>query len=241
MIKLLDPILRQSLSGALYVQLKGKIVSGELKPGDRLSSERVLSEESGVNRGAVREAIKRLEQAGLVAVHQGGKHEVLDYREEAGLELLPSLLIDRQGQLDGKVVRSIMAMRSALAPEIAAAAAQRGGEPLRQKLDAVLSVMQASRHDLAALQSGDMRFWQLLVKGSDNIAYQLAFNSMRRSYQKAWDKLTYVLAHEFQDTDSLQAIVLAVGACDPGAARVAALRHVEIGRMALDALFTSQA
>lgn len=234
---LLDPILRQPLSDALYVQLKGKIVSRELKPGDRLPSERVLSEESGVNRGAVREAVKRLQQAGLVEVRQGGKHEVLDYRERAGLELLPSLLVGRQGQVDGKVVCDIMAMRSALAPDIAGSAARRGGEPLAAVLDAVLADMQAHQQDLTALQDGAMRFWQLLVKGSDNIAFQLAFNAMRRSYEKAWDQMTFVMAAEFRDLANLQAIVQAVRAADPDSAHAAARRHVEIGRQALDAVF----
>lgn len=239
MEKLLDPILRQPLSDALYVQLKGKIIDGELKPGDRLPSERVLSEESGVNRGAVREAIKRLQQAGLVVVKQGGKHEVLDYREQGSLELLPSLLIDSKGMVDPKVVRDIMGMRSALAPEIAAEAARLGGPALAGRLEPVLSVMKDSLHDLSALQVGAMHFWQTLAIASDNIAYQLAFNSMRRTYHKAWDKLTYVMAREFQDLDNLKAITAAVSRSDPEAARVAARAHVELGRQALEAVFSA--
>jgi GntR family transcriptional repressor for pyruvate dehydrogenase complex len=237
MDKLLEPILRQPLSDALYVQLKGKIINGELKPGSKLPSERVLSEESGVNRGAVREAIKRLQQAGLVAVHQGGKHEVLNYRQEAGLELLSSLLINSRGQVDTKVVRNIMAMRSAIAPEVAAEAARLGGEALALQLEPVLTVMQASLHDLSSLQVGALHFWQTLATACDNVAYQLTFNAMRRSYQKAWDKLTFVMAREFQDVDNLAAIVDAVRRRDPQAAREAAHRHVELGRLALETVF----
>jgi DNA-binding FadR family transcriptional regulator len=241
MDKLLEPILRQPLSDALYAQLKGKIVTGELKPGSKLPSERVLSEESGVNRGAVREAIKRLQQAGLVAVRQGGKHEVLDFRQEAGLELLPSLLVDSRGQVETKVVRDVMAMRSALAPEIAAEAARRGGPALLALLEPVLAAMQAHANDLPALQLGALHFWQTLVAACDNIAYQLAFNAMRRSYQKAWDQLTLVMAREFQDTANLKAIVQAVRRGDADAARSAARRHVELGREALEALFAPRA
>ncbi|MGQ0596062.1 FadR/GntR family transcriptional regulator [Aquabacterium sp.] len=239
MDKLLDPILRQPLSDALYVQLKGKIIDGELKAGERLPSERVLSEESGVNRGAVREAVKRLQQAGLVAVRQGGKHEVLDYRQQGSLELLPSLLINSKGAVDPKVVRSVMGMRSALAPEIAAEAAQLGGPALADKLDQVLSVMQGGLHDLNALQVGAMHFWQTLAIASDNIAYQLAFNTMRQSYHKAWDKLTYVMAREFQDIDNLKAISDAVRRSDADAARSAARAHVALGRQALASLFAA--
>lgn len=237
MDKLLDPILRQPLSDALYVQLRGKIIGGELKPGERLPSERVLSEESGVNRGAVREAIKRLQQAGLVAVKQGGKHEVLDYRQHGSLELLPSLLVNSQGGVNPKVVLGIMGMRSALAPEIAADAARLGGAALADKLDHALGIMEGSLHDLGALQVGALHFWQTLAMACDNIAYQLAFNTMRRSYHEAWDKLTYVMAREFQDVANLRAIATAVRRGDTEAARQAARAHVDLGRKALESVF----
>lgn len=47
-------------------QLKQLILSGELKPGDRLPSERALSEMFGIGRSYVREAILKLEFYGLL-------------------------------------------------------------------------------------------------------------------------------------------------------------------------------
>lgn len=47
-------------------QLKQLIVSGQLKPGDRLPAERVLSEKFGVGRSYIREAILKLEFYGLI-------------------------------------------------------------------------------------------------------------------------------------------------------------------------------
>lgn len=234
----LDPILKQPLSDALYVQLKGKIIDGVFKPGERLPSERELSEASGVNRGAVREAVKRLQQAGLVAVSQGGRHEVLDYREQGSLELLPSLLINSRGHVDPMVVRAIMGMRSALAPEIAAEAASLGGVALSAKLELVLTTMEEQAENLPALQAGALNFWQVLTASCDNIAYQLAFNTMRRVYEKAWDQLTLVMGQEFQDLRGLKSIAQAVRRSDPEAARRAARAHVALGRHALDAVFT---
>ena len=151
--------------------------------------------------------------------------------------VLPSLLINSKGMVDPKVVRSVMGMRSALAPEIAAEAARLGGAELADKLDQVLSVMAGGLHDLNALQVGAMHFWQTLAIASDNIAYQLAFNTMRRSYHKAWDKLTYVMAREFQDLDNLKAIASAVRHADANAARAAARAHVDLGRQALESVF----
>ena len=47
-------------------QLKQLILSGQLKPGDRLPSERALSERFGVGRSYIREAILKLEFYGLL-------------------------------------------------------------------------------------------------------------------------------------------------------------------------------
>lgn len=225
---------KQSLSESVYRQLEDRIVRQELKPGEHLPAERELSDKLGVNRGAVREAIKRLQQAGLVAVRHGGNHVVQDYLAQGGLELLPSLLVKKDGKLNPAVVRSIMAMRSALAPDIAAGAARKPNPKLAAELDAVLEQMRAQRADLKALQNQALAFWKLLVEHGGNIAFRLAFNSMTKTYTQVWGVLTAVLAAEFRDLDNLSAIVRAVSAGDADNARAAGRAHVEIGRMAIE-------
>jgi DNA-binding FadR family transcriptional regulator len=230
----LEPVARQSLSESVFLQLQDKIVRGELAPESALPSERALSEALAVNRGAVREAIKRLQQAGLVAVRHGGNHTICNFEEEAGLELLPSLLVDGRGRLHIGVLRSIMAMRSALAPEVAASAAEKGGEALAAKLETLLDRMRQAERDLVQLQSLVFDFWKTLVAGSGNIAFRLAFNSMTKTYVQAWDAMRRPLEPELRDIGNLRAIAAAVRARDVQAARTAARRHIEIGRAAMD-------
>jgi GntR family transcriptional repressor for pyruvate dehydrogenase complex len=231
---LYSAVRRDSLSESVYRQLSDKILRHELQAGQALPAERELSEALGVNRGAVREAIKRLQQAGLVAVRQGGNSVVLDYLAEGGLELLPNLLVDKQGHLNASVVRSIMAMRSALAPDIAAAAAQKGGTKLADELDALLAQMRADGANLKALQDLALGFWKKLVERGGNIAFRLAFNSMTKTYTQVRDVLTPVLQDEFRDLDNLGAIAAAVRRGDSETARAAGRRHVELGREALE-------
>jgi GntR family transcriptional repressor for pyruvate dehydrogenase complex len=225
---------KESLSDSVYRQLSDKILRHELAAGDALPAERELSEALQVNRGAVREAIKRLQQAGLVAVRQGGNHVVRDYLSEGGLELLPNLLVDKQGRLNGAVVRSILAMRSSLAPDIAAAAAKKGGKALADELDALLAQMRLDSGDSRALQTHALTYWKKLVERGGNIAFRLAFNSMSKTYTAAWDVLTPVLEKEFRDFENLAAIAAAVRKGNGAAAGEAGLRHVEIGRSALE-------
>lgn len=228
------PVARRSLSESVYLQLRDKIVRRELSAGSPLPSERELSERLGVNRGAVREAIKRLQQADLIAVRQGGNHVVLDYLEGGGLELLPSLLLDKRGRMSAATVRAVMAMRSALAPDIAAAAAERGGAELAKELNERLLLMRQAEDDLAALQGHCFEFWRALVLACGNVAFRLAFNSMNKTYRQVWDLMTRIMEAEFRDHAGLTRLARAVESGDAEGARAAGRRHVEIGRRALE-------
>jgi GntR family transcriptional regulator, transcriptional repressor for pyruvate dehydrogenase complex len=206
----LKPVRKQSLSDAVFDQLREQIVSGEMKAGATLPAERALCEALDVNRGAVREALKRLAQARLVMVQHGGASRVLDYRSSAGLELLPDLLLTDAGGFDPSVVRSVIEMRSALAPDIGRLAALRGGAALADALDDIVARMAAARDDLPALQTLAMEFWSALVDGTGNVAYRLAYNSLRQTYEKCMDLLTGVLADEIGDAASYREIAAAV-------------------------------
>lgn len=64
-----------SQSKAIYVQLmdsiKNKIKEGELKVGDRLPSEREMAEQYGINRMTVRNALKKLQNEGILESKRG--------------------------------------------------------------------------------------------------------------------------------------------------------------------------
>lgn len=88
----------------------------------------------------------------------------------------------------------------------------------------------------AALQELALDFWALLVSGSGNIAFRLAFNSMRKTYRQVWELLTLALQDEFKDFENLETIATAVQAGDRAAASAAAARHVAFGSQAMDAV-----
>ncbi len=71
--------------------LREEILRGQYRPGERLPSERELASRFSANRGAVREALKKLEQLGIAAIHPGGVRVVPI--EEATLEVLGHILM----------------------------------------------------------------------------------------------------------------------------------------------------
>src|SRR4051812_42750149 len=78
----------ETRSGQIHGRIRGEILSGRYAAGDALPSERRLSEDLATNRHAIREALKRLQQAGLVSISQGQATRVRDWKRHGGLELL---------------------------------------------------------------------------------------------------------------------------------------------------------
>jgi DNA-binding GntR family transcriptional regulator len=68
----------RSRAHALYVRLRAAILSGELRPGERLV-ESSLAQRAGVSRTPVRQALHHLESDGLVRESEGGGVEVFGF------------------------------------------------------------------------------------------------------------------------------------------------------------------
>lgn len=211
----LAPVARASLSDAVFNQLASQILARRVEPGQPLPSERDLCKALGVNRGALREALKRLAQAGLIEQRHGGATMVLDYRRSAGLDLLSRLLISPTGEPDLLVARSIMEMRAALAPDVARLCALRADADLRRLLHDIVEDMRAAGPDqLDRLQVLSLELWELLVTGADNIAYRLAFNTLRQTYEQIRGALVMALADELRAIDECARLVAAIDARD---------------------------
>lgn len=230
----MENIQKISISEQVYIQLRDRILKKVLPVGAELPSERELSETLGVNRGAVREAIKRLQQARLVRVRHGGATQVENFEAEGGLELLPSLMVSAQGQVNLEVARGIVALRKALAPVVAGQAAVHGGKALADVLKPVIANMQ-NTSELPKLQQLAFDFWALVVQGSGNVVFKLAFNSMNQTYLAAWNTLTLVMQDEFRDVNTLAQLAQAIEAGEQRRCEVLARQHVELGSRALNA------
>ena len=228
----LEPVRKTSASGAVFEQLIAELVAGRLEPGESLPAERALTERLGVNRQAVREALQRLAQAGLVRINQGEPTRALDYRRSAGLDLLPRLLFGAGGTLEVEVARSIIEMRALIGPEVARLAATRSRAEMLPELETVVAEMGATE-DLGLLARLDLDFWDLLIDAADNIAYRLAFNSLRETYEPMATSLSAVLAGELTDIDARRTIAAAIGAADGQAAEAAARTLLARGSLAI--------
>lgn len=78
-------------------QIREEISQGRLKPGAKLPAERTLAAELGVSRNTLREAVRSLEQAGLVQLRKGAHGGIFVREDNSGFLALGLLDLYRLG------------------------------------------------------------------------------------------------------------------------------------------------
>jgi DNA-binding FadR family transcriptional regulator len=233
----LQPVSRRSIPEDVFEQIVAEVLSGDMQPGQSLPSERRLAEVLGVSRPAVREAIKRLTEAGLVEVRHGDATTIRDFRKHAGLDLLPRLLI-RSGEVDLPVVRSILETRLHNGPKIAELAAERSNDHLADLLDASIDALEAEV-DPVERQRRALVFWDHVVDGADSIAFRLMYNTLRATYEPALPALAVMMADEVGNPAAYRRVAVAIRTGDTASASDAARRLLEPSTVALFAALDS--
>ncbi|WAC53681.1 FadR/GntR family transcriptional regulator [Gordonia sp. SL306] len=215
-----EPIAPRSVPEDVYEQIVEGVLSGDLRAGETLPSERELAKVLGVSRPAVREALRRVAGAGLVSIRQGQGTRVLDPVAAGGLDLLPRLLV-RNGQLVPGVVRSIVEARALIGPKVAELAAQRAGDDEVEALRACVEEL-AAESDPVAQQVVALEFWSRVIDASDSITFRLMYNSLRAAYEPALPALAAVLEPEVGNVTGYRAVVDAIAGRRSSDADVAA-------------------
>jgi GntR family transcriptional repressor for pyruvate dehydrogenase complex len=198
-----------SVSGRVYEHLRGRILTGDV---DSLPSERQLAHELGASRHAVREALKRLQQSGLVRISQGGATRVRDWRRHGGLELLLEL-DELPAGLD--IERAVLEMRASVGADAARRAATRATAVQRAEIEARAEML-AAETDLDARNTLYEALWDLIIDASDNLAYRLALNTLVSGRQLVLDAGR--VSAELADDDAIRQLARAIAAGDGEAA-----------------------
>jgi len=220
--QLVQPVL---LSDRIHARLRDQILSGELAPGAAVPSERRLSDQLGASRHAVREALKRLQEAGLIQISHGGATRVRDWRHGGGLDLL--LAIAAQGDLppELEVERAGMELRACVGADAARRAAERASAAQRAEIV-------ARAEALAAAPDPDARnleyegLWDAIVDGAANVAYRLALNTLNAG-QHVLILDAQQVAAELGDDETIRALAGAIATREPERARALAAGLLE--------------
>src|SRR3954463_12963364 len=169
-----------AVAGRVFTQLSEQILSGRYEPGEKLPGQRTLARELGVTMTALREALKRLGQLGLVEVRHGDAMRVADWRASGGLDVIAHVLF-AAGGLDRAVLADVMEARRLMLAQSARLAAERRDAAQAARL-VELAERIAVAEDAAAAQALDWAFFHELVEAARNVVLLLVMNSIRGIY-----------------------------------------------------------
>ena len=157
-------------------QIEKRILSGELRSGDRLPTERDLAEQFHASRTAVREAMKILAQKGLVEMRPGRGTIVIDGAPEAMQHSIGLVMKLKLGEVGGS--DNLVEVREILETEIAALAAARATEKEIAAMQEAVRVMDECLNDANAFIAADNQFHQALAKATQNTLILILVDSI---------------------------------------------------------------
>ena len=143
-------------AGDIAAHVRRRIAGGELLSGERLLPERTFAEQYGVSRGTVRDALRRLEEAGFVERRPGsGTYVAWSEVETTSIarSTSPLELIDARYALEPQIVR--LAVLNATGRALARA-------------ERALEVMEGSEGDADSFAVGDETFHLALAECTKN-------------------------------------------------------------------------
>ncbi|MEV0263377.1 FadR/GntR family transcriptional regulator [Streptomyces sp. NPDC050617] len=144
-------------------KIKGMIVSGALRPGDRLPKESELAAELGLSRNSLREAVRALSLIRILDVRQGDGTYVTSLDPQLLLEAL-SFVVDFHRD---DTVLEFLQVRRILEPAATAMACGRIGDAALDALSAQLEEL-GPEPSVEQLVACDLEFHRGIVQASGN-------------------------------------------------------------------------
>ncbi len=209
------------VSQDIIEQVRDLFTSGRLKPGDRLPSERELSQALSVSRSSVREAVRAMESLGLIEARAGEGTFVASLSGNRGSDPLVASL-----HQDWSTQHKLFEVRRVIEPDLAALAARRATVDQIERLRAILNDQEA---DIARGGTGmkqDTLFHYLLAEATGNEVLVRIMDSLMDLLLKTREES---LQHDKRPARSLKqhrAMLRAIEARNPRAAERLMYQHI---------------
>lgn len=226
----------EKLSTAVVRQIELLILRGILRPGERLPSERELSETLGVSRPSLRDAVADLQERGLLTARAGAGIFVADVLGSAFSPALIELFSSHED-----AVFDYLSFRRDMEGLTAERAATHGSDTDLKVVASVFAKMEAAHSkrnptDEARL---DAEFHMAIIEASHNV---IMLHMMRSMFDLLREGVFYNRQVMFKQRttrsallDQHRAINDAIQARDPRAARAAVEAHLDYVEAALRA------
>ena len=228
MTTVFQPIKPKKISEEIVQQIKQLISSGDLKPGERIPSERELATMLGVSRPSVREAIMVLEAMGFLEARQGGGTYVRSLTEVTIADPLSNIV----GSKEPQILYALTEVRMGLETWSAYLAAKRATDEQLKRLRDLFIIMEKQAADGGWDAEIDAKFHYVITEATQNTIQVHVLNTIHSLFQTTimvaltefYQKEGYLEKLLSQHRDILEAIE----ARDPERAREAMRIHLAL-------------
>ncbi|KUO70432.1 MAG: GntR family transcriptional regulator [Desulfosporosinus sp. BRH_c37] len=177
---ILKPIKTKKIYEQIVDQIGLLVAEGQLKPGDRLPSERELVERFQVSRASIREAISALEMMGLIEVRAGEGTYIRQVNIDSVVAPLAWMLfIEKDTDLELYEVRKILEVQAV------GIAAERVQEDELRDMSEVLEVMRMDLEIDRLGEEADHYFHYAIARATHNKILIRLMNTISDTMQKA--------------------------------------------------------
>lgn len=212
-------------------RIRDLIISGALKPGDRLPQENVLADQLGISRNSTREAVRALEQARVLTVRHGSGTYVTS--------LEPSLLLEgiafAVDMLQDEQLLEVIEVRQLLEPAATGLATRR---MTPEKLEEIREILEVSKSQktIEGLVRCDIDFHAAIIRAAGNLTLSSVLDGLtsRTVRLRIWGGIISDNSVNLT-VDLHQQIFDAIAEGDAELAEAAARLHVRHARRWLDA------
>ncbi|MGI5985081.1 MAG: FadR family transcriptional regulator [Clostridiales bacterium] len=174
----LKEIVAPSCKSLFIREFEDMILSGRLKAGDKLPSERDISVQMKIPRSVVSAGLAELEQKGFVTINPRKGTIVADYMRSGNLQTLAAITEFNGGYFDKRTFESIMELRMLIEPYCAYLAAKnRTDADIEHMEEALLKAENASNLD-EVLKYRD-EFHSGMYCASNNTIFPLIYNAFK--------------------------------------------------------------
>ena len=155
--------------------LTEEILIGQYRVGERLPSERELASRFGTNRGAIREALKKLEQLGIASVQPGGTR-VLPIGE-ATLDVIGALL-ELHGSPAPELIEDMIETLTTLTVLAVRKTVERASDAELEELRAEIQFMFTKQQNVKLFMDTFSGLSRRFMQTSGNLVLRLISNSL---------------------------------------------------------------
>lgn len=196
--KLKAPTLKE-----LFVrELETMILSGKLKIGEKLPSERILADQMQVSRAVINSGIAELSRKGFLEVKPRSGVYVIDYRRYGTVDTLLSIMNYNGGHLRKEEIQSILEMKLIVDKLAVDLSVDRHSDENIASLEACLSQMKNSNNDNEKAADAAFDFYHELAMTSQNTLLPLIYRSFRIPVSHLWIRFIRKYGNELVSTNA---------------------------------------